>query len=209
MQRGMELAGLRSALCSFFKSCKRNMWPCEEEERPNFRAKICLEAMISLAKQRRHALLGLCSAFVCSRFLRLVRVLSGRSLFDSVSIRFYCDNDILPFSCLLSLVSSSTSSSVWCIFHGILVGDGTCVFRKNMAKEYGVKVDEVNIVWDWDLSKEEKTLDIVFEARHFGGESSPKCSENNESSFTSIDLESVLSEQRRVSTKDRGKWHLH
>lgn len=44
----MELAGLRSALCSFFKSCKRNMWPCEEEERPNFRAKICLEAMICL-----------------------------------------------------------------------------------------------------------------------------------------------------------------
>jgi len=38
-------------------------------------------------------------------------------------------------------------------------------------------------------------LDVVLEAGNFGGEPSPKCIENDESSFTSIDLERILSDK--------------
>jgi len=52
------------------------------------------------------------------------------------------------------------------------------------------------IVWDWDLLEEQEALDVVVQARNFGGKLSPEFFESDESSFSSIDLDRILSEQR-------------
>jgi len=48
-------------------------------------------------------------------------------------------------------------------------------------------------------------LDVVVEARNFGRESSPKLFENDESSFTCIDLDRILCEQRKFQQKCKEK----